>query len=87
MLPSGPRWKYKDIVTDNPTKRPLRLFYRDPIECLQSLLSNPRLADCIDFNCRKVYESADKDSRIYSSFMTGDHSWYLQVRLYVNFQC
>jgi hypothetical protein len=79
MLPSGPRWKYKDIVTDVPMKRPLRLFYRDPIECLQSLLSNPNLADHIDFDCRKVYESADKGSRIYSSFMTGDHSWYLQV--------
>jgi hypothetical protein len=87
MLPSGPRWKYEDIITDVPTKRTLRLFYRDPIKCLQSLLSNPHLADHIDFNCRKVYESVDKDSRVYNSFMTGDHSWYLQVRLYVNFQC
>lgn len=73
MLPSGPRWKYEDIVTDCPTKRPLRLFYRDPIDCLQSILSDPHLADCIDFDCRRVYESDDRLSRVYSSFVTGDH--------------
>jgi hypothetical protein len=66
MLPSGPWWKYTDIVTDHPMKRPLRLFYRDPIECLQSLLSNPQLADSIDFNCRKVYESVNKDFQVRS---------------------
>lgn len=85
MLPSGPRWKYEDVVTDCPTKHPLRLFYCDAIDCLQSLLSDPQLADCIDFNCRKVYKSADRLSCVYNSFMMGDHSWYLQVRFICEF--
>jgi hypothetical protein len=79
MLPSGPCWKYEDIITDCPTKSPLRLFYCDPINCLQSILSDPHLADCINFDCQRVYKSGNRLSHIYSSFMTGDHSWYLQV--------
>ncbi|KAG1902817.1 uncharacterized protein F5891DRAFT_948227 [Suillus fuscotomentosus] len=81
MLPSGPHWKYEDVVTDCPMKRPLCLFYRNVIGCLQSLLSDPQLADCIDFNCWKVYESADRLSRVYNSFMMGNHSWYLQCQI------
>ncbi|KAG2139145.1 uncharacterized protein EDB93DRAFT_1253070 [Suillus bovinus] len=81
MLPSGPRWKYEDILTDFPMKHLLRIFYRDPIDCLQSLLSNPQLADCINFNCQRVYKSVDRLSRVYSSFMMGDHSWYLQCQV------
>ncbi|KAG1861524.1 hypothetical protein DFJ58DRAFT_839668 [Suillus subalutaceus] len=61
--------------------RPLGLFYRDPIDCLQSLLSNPQLADCIDFDCRRVYESANRLSHAYKSFMMGNHSWYLQCQI------
>ncbi|KAG2032818.1 hypothetical protein BDR03DRAFT_1014865 [Suillus americanus] len=56
MLPLGPHWKYEDIVTDCPMKRPLHIFYRDLINCLQSLLSNPQLADCINFDCRRFYD-------------------------------
>ncbi|KAG2351812.1 hypothetical protein BDR07DRAFT_1248146, partial [Suillus spraguei] len=81
MLPSGPCWKYEDVVTDCPMKCPLHLFYHDAIDCLQSLLSDPQLADCIDFNCRKVYKSVNRLSHVYNSFMMGNHSWYLQCQI------
>jgi len=79
MLPSPPQWKYQEVPTEFPTTKPLRIFYRDAIECLQSLLSHPLLADKFDFIPRKVYESAEHAVRIYQGFMTGNYAWDLQV--------
>lgn len=81
MLPSPPQWKYQEVPTEFPTMKKLQIFYRDAIECLQSLLSHPALADNIDFVPRKVYESAERAIRVYQGFMTGDHAWDLQVSL------
>ncbi|KAH7905390.1 hypothetical protein BJ138DRAFT_1138293 [Hygrophoropsis aurantiaca] len=81
MLPSGPRWKFKPVITESPTKRPLRIFYRDPVECLQAILSHPPFAEHIDFVPRKVFECAARLARVYSSWMTGDSTWKLQVSL------
>lgn len=43
MLPKGPQWKFKPWETDHSTKRPLVLYYQDPLECLQLLLHAPFL--------------------------------------------
>ncbi|KAF8125875.1 hypothetical protein EV363DRAFT_1095058, partial [Boletus edulis] len=40
-LPSGPPWLCKQLTSEAPTKQPVRLFYRPPLECIQSLLSHP----------------------------------------------
>ncbi|KAG2078401.1 hypothetical protein BDR04DRAFT_940504, partial [Suillus decipiens] len=44
MLPSPPQWKFQIVPTEFPTTKTLRIFYRDTIECLPSLLSHPMLA-------------------------------------------
>ncbi|KAG1741214.1 hypothetical protein EDD22DRAFT_744744, partial [Suillus occidentalis] len=54
MLPSGPSWKCQTIPSIYPTKLPIRLFWRDPIECLESLFSNPLFHDKLDFVPRRV---------------------------------
>ncbi|KAG2737451.1 hypothetical protein P692DRAFT_201663931, partial [Suillus brevipes Sb2] len=41
MLPSGPSWKCQVIPSIYPTKYPIRLFWRGPIECLESLFRQP----------------------------------------------
>lgn len=61
------------------TRTTLRLFFRDPIECLQALLSNPRLSGHIEFCPRKLYETADATHRVYQEWLTGDYAWELQV--------
>ncbi|KAG0697885.1 hypothetical protein DFH29DRAFT_878419 [Suillus ampliporus] len=47
----------------------------------KELCHNPQLADCIDFDCWRVYKSVDRLSRVYSSFMMGNHLWYLQCQI------
>ncbi|KAF9230844.1 hypothetical protein BU15DRAFT_33414, partial [Melanogaster broomeanus] len=41
MLPAGPRWLCQPMTPEQPTKKPVHLFYRSVIECLQALLSHP----------------------------------------------
>ncbi|KAG1857798.1 hypothetical protein F4604DRAFT_1536272, partial [Suillus subluteus] len=81
MLPSPPQWKYQIVPTEFPTTKTLQIFYRDPIKCLQSLLSHPMLADSFDFIPRKVYAEAEHAVRVYYGFMTGDRAWELQEDL------
>ncbi|KAG2737289.1 hypothetical protein P692DRAFT_20762125, partial [Suillus brevipes Sb2] len=81
LLPAPPQWKYQKITTEFPTTKTLQIFYRDTIECLQSLLSHPLLAASFDFIPCKVYESAEHAVRVYHGFMTGDHAWNLQKDL------
>ncbi|KAG0697850.1 hypothetical protein DFH29DRAFT_1003402 [Suillus ampliporus] len=49
MLPSEPSWKCQTIPSIHPTKLPIHLFWRDPVECLESLFSNPLFHDKLDF--------------------------------------
>ncbi|KAG2738995.1 hypothetical protein P692DRAFT_201730262 [Suillus brevipes Sb2] len=80
MLPSGPSWKCQIIPSTHPTKHPIRLFWRDPIECLESLFSNPLFHDKLDFVPRRVYSTAAHLVRVYSEWMTGDAAWEMQTR-------
>ncbi|KAF9230486.1 hypothetical protein BU15DRAFT_32984, partial [Melanogaster broomeanus] len=65
ILPSGPHWQLQVLRPQHPTKRTVTLFYRDPIECLQSLLSHPLFKPHISFIPRKVWSTAARLSHIY----------------------
>jgi len=80
MLPRGPSWKCQIISSIHATKSPIRLFWRDPVECLESLFSNPLFHDKLDFVPRRVYKTAARLLRVYSEWLTGDSAWELQVR-------
>ncbi|KAI5981814.1 hypothetical protein EDD15DRAFT_2379006 [Pisolithus albus] len=43
MLPSSPRWKSHTLLPQVPTKRKPIIYYRDLLECLQSLIYIPHL--------------------------------------------
>jgi hypothetical protein len=79
MLPAGPKWKLQVLPTDCPTKSPVRLFFRDPLECLESIFSHPRFAKHMDYVPRRVYKTAEKLVRVYNEWMTGDAAWKMQV--------
>lgn len=81
-LPKGPLWKSTTWKTPYPTKKPLTLYYRDPIECLQSLMSNPLLKGSIDFTPFKLWKTAERVVRVYNEWLSGDAAWKIQVRSY-----
>ncbi|KAH7918132.1 hypothetical protein BV22DRAFT_1051938, partial [Leucogyrophana mollusca] len=78
MLPKGPRWNCRTISSSHPTKSPLRLFWRDPVECLETLFGNPFFNGRMDFVPRRVYKTAARLVRVYSEWMTGDAAWNFQ---------
>ncbi|KAF8194077.1 hypothetical protein K438DRAFT_1906744 [Mycena galopus ATCC 62051] len=80
-LPPCPQWKVKLWDTrPHPTKKPLTLFYRDPLECLQALLSNPLVQDHIQFTPFKLWETSAKLMRLYTEWLSGDAAWDLQSK-------
>ncbi|KAG2158271.1 uncharacterized protein EDB93DRAFT_1238045 [Suillus bovinus] len=80
MLPSGPSWKCQTIPSLHPTKLPICLFWRDPIECLESLFSNPLFHDKLDFIPHRMYKMAVQLLRVYSEWLTGNSAWDVQDR-------
>ncbi|KAF8814617.1 hypothetical protein BYT27DRAFT_7326430 [Phlegmacium glaucopus] len=81
MLPKGPEWQCKPWETLYPTKKPLYLYYRDPLECIQSILYHPLVKDFIKFSPFRLYESAAKAMRIYTEWLSGDVAWSMQRQL------
>ena len=79
MLPKGPEWRCKPWETTYPTKKPLHLYYRDPLECIQSILYHPLVKDFITFSPFRLYESAAKTMRFYTEWFSGDVAWSMQV--------
>lgn len=79
LLPSVPKWQYRIISTTHPTKQPLHFYWRDPLDCIESLFSHPLFANEIDVTPQRVYETAERTVRIYSEWLTGDAAWSMQV--------
>ncbi|KAG2148856.1 hypothetical protein DEU56DRAFT_730116 [Suillus clintonianus] len=78
MLPSGPHWMSQIIPTSHPTKSPVVLYWRDPIECIASIFNHPLFHGRLDLTPRKVYSTAERLSRVYTEWMTGDDAWDMQ---------
>jgi hypothetical protein len=79
-LPKAPMWKMQDISLDGyRTAKPIVLFYRDPLECIQVLLQNPTFEGKWSFSARRVYNDPDQHNRVYGDWMTSDGAWSAQV--------
>ncbi|KAG1900849.1 uncharacterized protein F5891DRAFT_1188342 [Suillus fuscotomentosus] len=81
MLPKGPSWKCQIVTSLHNTKHPIRLFWRNPVECLESLFSNPLFHDKLDFVPHRVYTAAGWLLRVYSEWLMGDSAWDIQSQL------
>ncbi|KAI6025376.1 hypothetical protein PISMIDRAFT_16871 [Pisolithus microcarpus 441] len=79
MLPSGPCWKSHTLLPQVLTKRKPIIYYRDLLECLQSLLSHPLFTSHISFIPRRVWSLSVRIVRIYEEWMSGNHAWSLQI--------
>ncbi|KAI5996688.1 hypothetical protein EDD15DRAFT_2387099 [Pisolithus albus] len=81
LLPSGPRWKSQEICTSHPTKRPLILYWRDPLELVQFLFNNPEFQDAMELSPYCLYDSAARLHRIYTEWMSGEDAWSMQSQI------
>ena len=79
-LPKAPTWKMQDISLDGyQTAKPIVLFYRNLLECIQALLQNPTFEGKWTFSAQRVYDNPDRQNRIYGDWMTSDGAWSAQV--------
>jgi hypothetical protein len=79
ILPSVPQWKSKPWPTLVKTHRPLTLYYRNPLELLESLLQNPLVQDHLHYTPFRKFEVAEKAMRVYSEWLSGDVAWEMQA--------
>jgi Plavaka transposase len=89
LLPSGPEWQCRILSPNVPTKSPVRLFYRDPLKCLEALFNHPLFHDKLDLVPRRVYRTAEHLVRVYTEWITGNAAWEMQVSkaLHYYFEC
>ena len=78
-LPAGSKWLCERMEPKYPAKKPVHLFYRHPLDCLQALMSNPILTPHISFVPRRVWTSAAQICCIYEDWLSGDCAWDMQV--------
>ncbi|KAG1816960.1 hypothetical protein EV424DRAFT_1540661 [Suillus variegatus] len=81
LLPPVPKWQYRIVSTTHPTKQPLYFYWRDPLDCIESLFSHPLFAKEIDVTPQRVYHTVERTSRIYNEWLTGDAAWSMQSQL------
>ena len=79
MLPPRPLWKCKPWMTTHPMKFPVKLFYCDPLQCIESLLNSSLSIDDIEFSPYQVFRTAEKTVQAYSEWMSGNAAWFMQV--------
>jgi hypothetical protein len=64
-------------------KLPVHLYWRNPLDCIESLFNNPRFAKDIDLIPECIYTTAECTVRIYGEWMTGEAAWMMQVHTLV----
>ncbi|KAH9916939.1 hypothetical protein B0H21DRAFT_816102 [Amylocystis lapponica] len=88
-LPSGVDWQCQDIqmtgdVPDqdgNLSVEHLELWFRNPLECIRELLSNPAFKDVLKYAPERHFADKNKDAQVTSEMWTGEWWWDLQQRL------
>ncbi|KAG1765166.1 hypothetical protein EV702DRAFT_981697 [Suillus placidus] len=79
LLPAVPKWWYRIISMSHPTKQPLHLYWRNPLDCIEALFNHPHFANELDLTPACVYDTVDCTMRKYSEWMNGDAAWSMQV--------
>ena len=85
VLPLGPKWVCETLQPEYPIKQLLHLFYCNPIDCLQALLSHLLFASHISFVPRKVWTCTARVCRVYDEWLSADRAWNIQVILSMHF--
>ena len=78
-LPSGPQWQSTPIQLNGyEAVRDVRLIWRDGLDVVKDLFSNPIFAKYMTYDPHKVTRGTDRE---YSEFFTGTRAFEIQVSL------
>lgn len=77
-LPGRPKFKREQIVVANEA---FDVYFRDIIECIKALFSDPNFADFLVFAPERHYADKDETIRLYHEMHTGKWWWNSQVRI------
>ncbi|KAF7795494.1 hypothetical protein EIP86_006656 [Pleurotus ostreatoroseus] len=79
-LPNAPEWIRRSVQLDA-GGQPVDLYYRNILECLDNLYSNPQFADTMHFVPERHFTDETKASRMYRGVHTGDWFWKRQTQI------
>ncbi|KAF7969079.1 hypothetical protein HWV62_28378 [Athelia sp. TMB] len=81
-LPTVPSWHYTTItIPGYETKEPMVLYYRDGLEVIKFIYSNPVFANCMEDRPYRLTDPKQNNQRVYGEFMSGDFAWEYYDRL------
>jgi hypothetical protein len=75
-LPERPTFQHKELVIGQEC---LEFYYRDALECIQLLFSDPQYTQDLVFAPERHYTSHKRKSRLYHEMYTCDWWWTIQV--------
>ena len=77
--PYKAEWLQQGIcIIEHPTERH-QIEYRNPVEAIKSLWTDPLLADQLVYRPEKMYADESRNSRLYNEMWTGSWWWSIQV--------
>lgn len=75
QLPDVPRWQHQIITFPGYTTRdPMVLYWRDGLEVIASLFSNPVFANAMDYTPYQSVEEAT-GAQAFGEFMSANYAW------------
>ena len=84
-LPTGPQWQATPIELNGyEAVRDVRLIWRDGLDVVRDLFSNPIFANYMTYDPHKVMRGTDRE---YGEFFTGTRAFEIQVSLACACQC
>lgn len=86
-LPQGPGWQCEvfeskgDLLdaTGKPQIEYLELWKRNPVECVEELISNPLFRDHMKYAAEQIFEDCFGENRMFNEMWTGERWEELQV--------
>jgi hypothetical protein len=57
----------------------VELWKRDPVQCVQELIGNPRFCDKLRYAPCKQYTDVEKRNRVFDEMSSADWWWDVQV--------
>ncbi|KAI9444348.1 hypothetical protein F5148DRAFT_1278274 [Russula earlei] len=70
-----------DLLDENgePTQDHFELWYRNSLQCVEELISNPMFEKYISYVLECIYEDSTGNTRVYDEMWTADWWWEMQV--------
>ena len=82
-LPKQGEWTTCSMLLSEDSTVQHQIYYRNPVNVIQALWSNPIYSNQMTFAPQKMWSSSERISRLYNEMWTGDWWWKIQVCIYI----